>query len=285
MYTTLISPTELASQLNSVTIIDCRFELAVDKARANAGHEAYVAGHIPGALYAHLNTNLSGPISVNTGRHPLPDLAVLVATLGRWGISPATQVIVYDADAGMFAARLWWLLRWLGHRQVAVLNGGFKAWQSSGLPIATTVPAPLATIFTGQPNATLVVSTATVAALAKQQDWRILDARAPERFRGDVEPIDPVAGHVPGARNHPFAWNMASDGQWLGADQLAQKFRHSLDGVASDHSIMMCGSGVTACHNILAMEIAGLAGTKLYAGSWSEWIRDRTRAIAKGVGS
>jgi thiosulfate/3-mercaptopyruvate sulfurtransferase len=182
----------------------------------------------------------------------------------------------------MFAARLWWLLRWLGHRQVAVLNGGFKAWQNAGLPISTAVPTPLTTTFTGQPNTEIVASTTTVAELVTRQDWRLLDARAPERFRGDVEPIDPVAGHVPGARDHPFAWNMASDGQWLGADQLAQKLRQSLDGVASDHSIMMCGSGVTACHNILAMEIAGLTGTKLYAGSWSEWIRDPTRAIAKG---
>jgi thiosulfate/3-mercaptopyruvate sulfurtransferase len=284
MFSTLISPTELASQLNAVAIIDCRFELAVGNARASAGHEAYMAGHIPGAIYAHLDTDLSGPISVNTGRHPLPDPAALVTTLGRWGIGPTTQVIVYDADAGMFAARLWWLLRWLGHRQVAVVNGGFKAWQSAGLPISTTAPAPLATIFNGQPNADLVVSAATVADLVKRQDWRVLDARAPERFRGAVEPIDPVAGHVSGARNHPFAWNMASDGQWLAADQLTQKLRQSLDGVASDHSIMMCGSGVTACHNILAMEIAGLTGTKLYAGSWSEWIRDRTRAIATGVG-
>jgi thiosulfate/3-mercaptopyruvate sulfurtransferase len=281
MYSTLISPAELAS-LQSAVIIDCRFELAPNNARMNAGRDAYAVGHIAGALYAHLDSDLSGPITATTGRHPLPDPTVLAATLGKWGISPASQVVVYDADTGMYASRLWWLLRWLGHHKVAVLDGGFKAWQNAGLPITSIVPTPQAATFIGQPNSELVVTAADVVRLAVRGDWRILDARAPERFRGDVEPIDTVAGHVPGARNHPFAWNMDGNGRLLAADKLAQKLQQSLDGVSSHQSVMMCGSGVTACHNILAMEVAGLTGAKLYAGSWSEWIRDPARAVEKG---
>jgi thiosulfate/3-mercaptopyruvate sulfurtransferase len=173
-------------------------------------------------------------------------------------------------------------LRWLGHHKVAVLDGGFKAWQNAGLPITTVIPTPQAAAFTGRPNSNLVVTAADVATLAVRSDWRILDARAPERFRGDVEPIDTVAGHIPGARNHPFAWNMGNNGRLLAADKLAQKLQQSLDGVSSHHSVMMCGSGVTACHNILAMEVAGLTGAKLYAGSWSEWIREPARAVENG---
>jgi thiosulfate/3-mercaptopyruvate sulfurtransferase len=281
MYSTLISPAELAS-LQSAVVIDCRFELAPNNARINAGRDAYAVGHIPGALYAHLDSDLSGPITETSGRHPLPDPVVLATTLGKWGISSTSQVVVYDADTGMYASRLWWLLRWLGHHKVAVLDGGFKAWQNAGLPISASVPTPQAVAFTGRPNAEFVVTATAVAKLAAQSDWRILDARAPERFRGDIEPIDTVAGHIPGARNHPFAWNIDGNNRLLAADKLAQKLHQSLDGVASDHSVMMCGSGVTACHNLLAMEIAGLSGAKLYAGSWSEWIRDQTRAVATG---
>jgi thiosulfate/3-mercaptopyruvate sulfurtransferase len=191
-------------------------------------------------------------------------------------------VIVYDTDAGMFASRLWWLLRWLGHRQVAVLDGGYKAWQNVGFSVSTEIPAPRATTFVGQPHNDLLATGDNVAELVKRSDWRVLDARAPERFRGDVEPIDPVAGHVPGAHNHSFAWNMSSDVRFLPANELAQKLKSSLDGIAADHTIMMCGSGVTACHNLLAMEVAGLTGAKLYAGSWSEWIADPSRPVAKG---
>jgi thiosulfate/3-mercaptopyruvate sulfurtransferase len=277
MHTTLISPQELQTQLSSVRVIDCRFDLA----RGSAGREAYAVGHIPNAFYAHLDADLSGPISPNTGRHPLPDPSALAATFGRWGITANTQVVAYDADAGMFASRLWWLLRWLGHDQVAVLDGGFNGWQRAGLPITTAIPTTRTSTFVGKPNATMLASAATVGELVKRNDWRVLDARAPERFRGEIEPIDPVAGHIPGARNHPFAWNMGSNGRFLPASELASKLRQSLDGAASDQSIMMCGSGVTACHNLLAMEVAGLTGAKLYAGSWSEWIRDAARPVAK----
>lgn len=277
MHSTLISATQLHALLPAAVVIDCRFDLA----QPDAGRKAYAAGHIPGALYAHLDSDLSSPITPVTGRHPLPNPEALAETFGRWGISNATQVIAYDADAGMFASRLWWLLRWLGHSAVAVLDGGFKAWQAAGFAIDAAVPAPQPATFVGRVQKEMVVSASEVAALIKRSDWRVLDARAPERFRGEVEPIDSVAGHVPGARNHPFAWNMGSNGRVLPLAELKQKYLASLAGVSSDHVIAMCGSGVTACHNLLAMEAAGLPGAKLYAGSWSEWIRDPSRPIAK----
>jgi thiosulfate/3-mercaptopyruvate sulfurtransferase len=277
MYKTLISPEALNAELSSVRVIDCRFDLA----RESAGRAAYDAGHIPGALYAHLEADLSGPKSARTGRHPLPDPTVLAATLSRWGIDGNTQVVAYDADTGMFASRLWWLLRWLGHDQVAVLDGGYQAWQSAGFPVSTATPAPRATAFVGKANSERVASTGAVEEFVKRSDWRVLDARAAERFRGAVEPIDAVAGHIPGARNHPFAWNMGSNGRFLPAAELAVKLRQSLAGAPSNQSVMMCGSGVTACHNLLAMEVAGLVGAKLYAGSWSEWIRDPARPVER----
>jgi thiosulfate/3-mercaptopyruvate sulfurtransferase len=278
MHTTLISTRELNDCLGSFAIVDCRFDLA----RPNLGREAYALSHIPGAVYAHLDEDLSSPITPNTGRHPLPNPQKLAVLFGQWGISHDKQVVAYDADNGMFASRLWWLLRWLGHRAVAVLNGGFKAWQAAGLPTTQDIPATSPVKFVGEVYDEMVVSTERVAELVKRDDWRVLDARAPERFRGDVEPIDTVAGHVPGARNHPFAWNMGSDGLLLASDELKRKLLDSLKTVPSDRSVMMCGSGVTACHNLLAMETAGLAGAKLYAGSWSEWIRDPKNPIAKG---
>jgi thiosulfate/3-mercaptopyruvate sulfurtransferase len=278
MYTAIISPEQLNAQLTSIVVVDCRFDLA----DPNAGQRAYNAGHIPHALYAHLDRDLSSSISPATGRHPLPDPLALASTFGKWGIGPNSQVVAYDADTGMYSSRLWWLLRWLGHQSVAVLDGGFKGWQSAGLPISTDIPSPLPAKFVGQPHDEVVVSTAAVSELVKRNDWRVLDARAPERFRGDVEPIDTVAGHIPGARNHPFASNIGADGRFLASADLKQKFSASLGNVPIDHSIMMCGSGVTACHNLLAMEVAGMSGAKLYAGSWSEWIRDTTRPVAKG---
>jgi thiosulfate/3-mercaptopyruvate sulfurtransferase len=281
MYSTLISPKALHAALPSIRVIDCRFELAVANAKSDAGQKAYENAHIPRALYAHLDADLSGAITPMTGRHPLPDPKALAATFGRWGINAQTQVVAYDADTGMFAARLWWLLRWMGHSKVAVLDGGFKAWQTEGLPCESALPVFETASFVGKPDTNCVITAAALGELRRRNDWRVLDARAPERFRGEVEPLDPVAGHIPGARNHPFAWNMGPDGL-LPADDLKRKYEQSLQGVATDHAIMMCGSGVTACHNLLAMEVAGLRGAKLYAGSWSEWIRDPTRPIAQG---
>jgi thiosulfate/3-mercaptopyruvate sulfurtransferase len=273
MYSTLVSPQQL--QGLTAVVVDCRSHLT----QPELGRKGYEVGHLPGAYFANLDMDLAGPKSRTTGRHPLPSAEALAAKLGSWGIDNSTQVVAYDADTGAYAARLWWLLRWLGHRAVAVLDGGFAAWVAAGLPVSADVPMPRATTFVGTPNPDMVCDADDVARRVGQPDWRILDARASERFRGDVEPIDSVAGHIPGARNHPFAGNL-SGGRFLPPDRLAESFRQSLAGVAADHCIAMCGSGVTACHNLLAMEIAGLGGAKLYAGSWSEWIRDPARPVA-----
>jgi thiosulfate/3-mercaptopyruvate sulfurtransferase len=277
MLSTLTSPFALHAQLDSVRVIDCRFDLA----RPDAGEAAYKASHIRGAVYAHLDRDLSSPITPTTGRHPLPDAEQFATTLGRWGIDSLTQVVAYDADAGMFAARLWWLLRWLGHQRVAVLNGGFKAWQQAGLPVTAEIALPEPKHFGGEPHNELWISAAEVAARVNDPNWRVLDARAPERYHGEVEPIDSVAGHVPGAVNHPFALNLNADAQFLSADELRARYAGVSGGAPPNQVIAMCGSGVTACHNLLAMEVAGLHGAKLYAGSWSEWIRDPQRSIEK----
>lgn len=277
-FTTLVTADALAAHAADPKwlVVDCRFDLT----QPAAGEAAYRAGHIPGAIYAHLDRDLSGPITPVTGRHPLPDPEHFAATLGRWGISPATQVIAYDADNGMYAARLWWLLRWVGHSAVAVLDGGFKAWTAAGLPIGTEIPARSPTRFQASPNRELWLDARQVQERVQQADWRLLDARAPERFSGTVEPLDSVAGHVPGARNHPFATNLAADARFGAPDVLRQRYEQSQAGVADDHTIVMCGSGVTACHSLLALEVAGKPGARLYAGSWSEWIRDASRPVA-----
>lgn len=277
MYTTLIPVATLASHLEAPDwlVVDCRFDLA----QPAAGETAYRAGHIPGAVYAHLDRDLSSPITPATGRHPLPDPERFAATLGRWGISPTTQVIAYDADNGMYASRLWWLLRWVGHRAAAVLDGGFKAWTAERLPTNTEIPARSPTQLTARPNRELWLDAQQIQERLQQSDWRLLDARAPERFAGKVEPLDTVAGHVPGARNHPFGTNLAADGRFGAPDELRRRYEQSQAGVADDHTIVMCGSGVSACHLLLAMEHAGKYGARLYAGSWSEWIRDAKRPV------
>jgi thiosulfate/3-mercaptopyruvate sulfurtransferase len=279
MSSTLFSPADLHGQLDTVRVIDCRFDLA----KPSAGEAAYAASHIPGAVYAHLDRDLSSPITPNSGRHPMPAPDELAAKLGSWGIDSQTQVVAYDADNGVFASRLWWLLRWLGHERVAVLNGGFKAWQHAGLPVTDATTSHPPKHFAGQPRNELWISAADVAARVHEPKWRVLDARAPERYRGEVEPMDAIAGHVPGAVNHPFALNLNASAQFLSADELRARYTQVSGGAPSNQVIAMCGSGVTACHNLLAMEVAGLHGAKLYAGSWSEWIRDPHRPIAKGI--
>lgn len=278
MLTTLVSVDTLAAHLQDPRwlIVDCRFDLA----QPEAGEAAYREGHIPGAVYAHLDRDLSSPITPTSGRHPLPDPERFAATVSRWGITPETQVIAYDADNGMYAARLWWLLRWVGHRAVAVLDGGFKAWTAAALPTSTEIPVRQPSHFQARPDRDMWLDAEQVQARVQQPDWRLLDARAPERFSGKVEPLDTVAGHVPGARNHPFATNLASDGRFGAPEELRRRFEQSQAGVADDHTIAMCGSGVTACHLLLAMEVAGKPGARLYAGSWSEWIRDPRRGVA-----
>lgn len=295
MLTTLVTVETLATHLSDAQwlIVDCRFDLT----QPASGEAAYRAGHIPGAVYAHLDRDLSSPITPTTGRHPLPDPERFAATLSNWGVGPDTQVIAYDADNGMYASRLWWLLRWVGHRAVAVLDGGFKAWTAAGLPVSrgitaavlpeshslpvsTVIPARSPTNFQARPNRDLWLDADQVQARVQQPDWRLLDARAPERFAGKVEPLDKVAGHVPGARNHPFSTNLTSDGRFGAPEELRRRYEQSQAGVSDDHTIVMCGSGVTACHLLLAMEVAGKPGARLYAGSWSEWIRNPARGVA-----
>ena len=278
-FATLISPAELAPHVADADwlVVDCRFELG----KPETGERAYAAGHIPHAIYAHLDRDLAAPVTPQTGRHPLPSPEKFAATLASWGLTPATQVVAYDADNSAYAARLWWLLRWVGHDAVAVLDGGFKAWTAAGLPTTTEVPQRRAGHFVARPNRDMWYDAREVAERVQRADWRLLDARAPERFAGQVEPIDPVAGHVPGARNHPFSSNLGSDSRFATEQELRRRFEQSQAGVADDHTIVMCGSGVTACNLLLAMEAAGKRGARLYAGSWSEWIRDPSRGVAK----
>lgn len=279
MYSTLISAQDLAAHLNDPNwlAVDCRFDLA----KPDAGEAAYRAAHIPGALYAHLDRDLSSALTPTSGRHPLPSPEQFAATLSRWGVTPSTQVVAYDADTGAVAARLWWMLRWVGHSAVAVLDGGLKAWLEAGLPTTQEIRARTPSAFTARADRSRWVSSEELAQKLAE-GWRLLDARAPERFAGKVEPIDPIAGHVPGAVNHPLTTNLGPDGRFLPPQELRARYERSQAGVPDEHTIAMCGSGVTACHLLLAMEAAGKSGARLYAGSWSEWIRDPSRGIAQG---
>lgn len=280
MYTTLISASDLAAHIDDSTwlLVDCRFDLT----NPSTGATAYQTSHLPHAVYAHLDRDLAAPVTPSTGRHPLPSPQQFAATLSAWGVTQDTQVIAYDTDNAMYAARLWWMLRWVGHRKVAVLDGGFKAWLAAGLPVTNEIPRRTPAHCNAQADRSVWLDAAEVADRVQRDDWRLLDARAPERFAGDVEPIDCVAGHVPGARNHPFALDLGADGRFLPAHELRARFAKSQAGIGDDHTIAMCGSGVTACHLLLALAIAGKPGAKLYAGSWSEWIRDPARPVARG---
>jgi thiosulfate/3-mercaptopyruvate sulfurtransferase len=278
--TTLIDAAALAARLQDpeVLIIDCRFSLD----DVTWGEREFAARHIPGAVYAHLDRDLSGPRSGTNGRHPLPDPGVLMATFGRLGIDSSIQVVAYDQDSGIFASRLWWLLRWLGHDAVAVLDGGFAGWVAAGLPTSAARAAAVARTFDGRPRPELLADAAEVARHLGQADWRLLDARAPERFRGDVEPLDHAAGHIPSAANYFYKGNLDDRGRFRQPAELRAQLEGITNGVDSAHVIAYCGSGVTACHNLLAMEHAGLHGARLYPGSWSEWSSDPSRPTAKG---
>lgn len=264
----------------SLVILDCRFDLAAP----DAGKQAYLRRHIPGARFVDLNRDLSGPVSPATGRHPLPRPEHLALMFSRLGITGDAQVIAYDELNGSFAARTWWLLRWLGHDKAAVLDGGLTAWLESGAALESgEPPAPArAAPFAPRPDSAAVVTAAELLEALRDRRRLVVDARAPERFAGLAEPIDPVAGHVPGAINHPFTANLREDGRFLAPAELARRWRERLGTTAPADVIAMCGSGVTACHDLLALELAGLPGAKLYAGSWSEWIRDPKRPIARG---
>ena len=281
-FRTLISTAVLASHMDdpAYAIVDCRAKLD-DLAW---GAREHAASHLPGAVYADLTHDLSGPRNGSNGRHPLPDPETLAQTFSRLGIASGVQVVTYDQENGMFASRLWWLLRWLGHDAVAVLDGGFKKWTAERRPVESGEAHRTARAFAGSPRADMSVDVATVASRLGVAAARLVDARAPERYRGDSEPIDTVGGHIPGARSHFFQWNLDQQGLFRTPEELRAKIGASVGVVPADQIVCYCGSGVTACHNLLAFEHAGLSGAKLYAGSWSEWSSDPQRPVEKGSG-
>jgi thiosulfate/3-mercaptopyruvate sulfurtransferase len=279
MFNTLIGTDDLEARLARPDLVIC--DVRHDLTKPDTwGREQYAAGHIPGAVFVHLDTELSGPKTGSNGRHPLPTPEQAAATFGRLGIAPGKQVVAYDQGGGAYAARMWWMLRWLGFEAAAVLDGGYAKWAAEGRVVSTEPTEPTPATFKIQRVTPTVGATGVMASIPRQ-GLLILDARAPERFRGEKEPFDPVAGHIPGARNRPHTWNLNPDGTFKPAAQLREEFGEILDGVAHDQVVHQCGSGVTACHNILAMEIAGLPGTRLYPGSWSEWVADPSRPVER----
>jgi thiosulfate/3-mercaptopyruvate sulfurtransferase len=279
-FTTLVSVAELAERLGDPNwvICDCRHDLA----DTEAGRRAYRDSHVPGARFLHLDEDLSGPKSGANGRHPLPDPQALAARLGALGIGADTQVVAYDASGGTYAARLWWVLRWLGHDAVAVLDGGWGVWTKAGFPVTAEPPAVRPASFTARPRRERALDVGRVAARLGQNPPRLLDARSPDRFRGENETLDPVAGHIPGATNRFFKENLDPDGRFKSAATLKRELTALLGSTSPGQVAHYCGSGVSACHNLLAMEIAGLSGSKLYPGSWSEWCADPSRPVATG---
>ena len=278
-YRTLIDAPALIARLADhlpTVLLDCRFDLL----RPEAGEASYLAAHLPGAVYAHLDRDLSGPKNGRNGRHPLPDRAAFAARTGAWGIAPGVQVVAYDGEGGPFAARAWWLLRWLGHEAVAVLDGGRAAWRAAGGAIEAGPVQPVAQPPYPAPPAPAMPTVDADALLARLGRVRLLDARSEERFRGEFEPLDPVAGRIPSATLRSFSDNLQPDGCFKPAAALRAEF----DRLATPPSevVHQCGSGVTACHNLLAMAHAGLEGSALYPGSWSEWCADPARPIALG---
>ena len=277
-YTTLISCADAHHESSTYTrFIDCRFDLM----NPDRGEGRYKQDHLPNAIYAHLDRDLSSPISPGSGRHPLPAIESLTETFSRWGINSEVQVIVYDDNIGMFASRLWWLLRWLGHEKVAVLDGGYLQWKSEGLPLTEALPEITATNFVPNLQESGIVNADEIVT-QKQPRYLLVDARARERYRGDIEPIDPVAGHIPGALNYPLTDNINTEGKFKERVCLREQITSVIGTHEPNEVVHYCGSGVSACHNILAMEHAGLHGSKLYPGSWSEWIRDTNHKIATG---
>ena len=278
-YRTLVDTEALARHLDDPRwrIFDCRHDLA----QPALGAKQYLEGHVPGALFLHLDTDLSGPKNGTNGRHPLPDPQVFIALLGRAGLKREHQVVAYDAGNGTMAARLWWMLRWVGHENVAVLDGGFAKWVKEGREVTRALPEYQPAKYDGVPTAANV-DAAYVAAHLGAGDTMILDARAPARFRGEAEPIDPVAGRIPGARNRFCTENLGTNGLFKRAEDLRREYGALLGDRTPHEVVHYCGSGVAACHNALSMEIAGFPGSRVYAGSWSEWISDPRRPQEKG---
>jgi thiosulfate/3-mercaptopyruvate sulfurtransferase len=277
---TLVSSEELTGHLNDPTwvIVDCRYDLA----KESWGDEQYKAAHIPRASYVDLARDLAGPRDGRNGRHPIPGHDAMIATFSRLGIGPDIQVVAYDQDSGIYASRLWWMLRYMGHRTVAVLDGGFAKWLREGRPTTADVQPPRPATFVGKPVAEMRLTANQVWARLGDPTMTLIDARSPSRYEGKEEPLDRVAGHIPGARNHFYQRNLRPDSTMLDAAELRQKFDALLGETPPDQVAMYCGSGVTACHNILAMEHAGLAGMKLFPGSWSEWSADPDKPVETG---
>jgi len=277
MYTTLISTAELAESLGGqrVAIVDCR--------PGQAGRTAHGGAHIPGAVYASLDEDLSAPMAADRsgGRHPLPTPEAFAKRLSAWGIDNQTQIIAYDDGPGAFAARCWWMLRWLGHEKVAVLDGGWAAWQAENRPVESGTPTLSAAHFVPHPRPELVVNVEKALQYTASGGALLIDARAADRFRGENETLDPVGGHIPGATNYFYGQNLSA-GRFLSADELAQHYRALIQQRPTSEVVFYCGSGVTACHNLLAMEHAGLGLARLYPGSWSDWSSDPSRPQARG---
>ena len=277
-YSTLIDCDALAGELNNPDwrIFDCRHQLA----DVGYGAKAYAEGHVPGAFFLHLDYDLSSAMNGSNGRHPLPDVQLLADKLGAAGVSRQTQIVVYDDAGGMVAGRLWWLLRWLGFDRVALLDGGIPQWVKEGRPLSVAPPAAVPVVFVFSKR-DWIVSADEVLAKLDTKDFCLIDARAPDRFRGENETLDPVGGHIPGARNRFFRDNLDADGLFRPAAELRREFLALLAGHEPTQTVMYCGSGVSACLNHLAMEVAGLHGSRLYAGSWSEWCSDPARPVAR----
>lgn len=276
-YETIISCKDLKDNLmnKNWVVVDCRFDLA----SLEWGFEEYQQLHIPGAVYADLDKDLSGRKTPLTGRHPLPEPEVFCSAMARLGISNNTQVIVYDATSGSYAARLWFLLKLYGHTRVAVLDGGFPAWYKAGYPIESGANVNSHGNFSGSPDANMIITTSEMENIYTKPDWLVIDARSAERFRGEQEFIDPIAGHIPNAVNRFHGLNVNTDGLFLPKGQLQREFSDLTRGFKPDQTVVYCGSGVTSCHHLVAMATAGLPLPRLYVGSWSEWIRDPKRPI------
>jgi thiosulfate/3-mercaptopyruvate sulfurtransferase len=278
-FTTLVDTDALARHLDdpSWVVFDCRHDLA----RPDWGAGEYARSHIPGARFLHLDRDLSAPMTGRNGRHPLPDPAVLAAKLGAAGVGPGTQVVLYDAQASAYAARAWWTLRWLGHDAVAILDGGLGKWLKEERPETAAVPTPAPARFEARVRP-LAVDAAFVLAHLRDPAVKVVDARANDRYRGENETLDPVAGHIPGSVNRVIKANLDAAGRFKPPAELRAEWEAFLDGLAPGQVVHSCGSGVAACHNLFAMELAGLSGSRLYGGSWSEWIADPARPRATG---
>ncbi len=279
MFRTIIGTDALETHLRNPDLVIC--DVRHDLARPGWGRQQYDAGHIPGAVFVDLDRDLSGPKTGTNGRHPLPTPEAAAATFARLGIADGKQVVAYDQGGGPFAARLWWMLRWLGFESVAVLDGGYAKWAAEARVVSEDADTPAPAPFRIARVTPTVNATGVMASLARQA-LLVVDARAAERFRGDVEPLDPVAGHIPGARNRPYTMNLNPDGTFKEAAFLRGEWTALLGGVDPGEVVHQCGSGVTACHNMLAMEVAGMPGARLYPGSWSEWCADSSRPMAVG---